>query len=109
MTIMTIKGVLFDFSGTLLRIESAESWLRAVLTEAELTLPEPELQRLAAALETAGALPGGSSPPRSPTSWPTCGPTETWTRQDTARPSPVCPAKSNCPTRDCTTRCTNAT
>ncbi|WP_327359468.1 HAD family hydrolase [Streptomyces sp. NBC_01304] len=63
---MTIKGVLFDFSGTLLRIESAESWLRAVLTEAELTLPEPELQRLAAALETAGALPGGSSPASVP-------------------------------------------
>ncbi|MEU1159259.1 hydrolase, partial [Streptomyces sp. NPDC005918] len=32
---MTIKGVLFDFSGTLFRIEPAEAWLRAVLTELE--------------------------------------------------------------------------
>ncbi|MFI6492593.1 HAD family hydrolase [Streptomyces sp. NPDC050564] len=57
---MTIKGVLFDFSGTLFRIESSDSWLRAVLAEAELTLPEPELTRTAQALEAAGALPGGA-------------------------------------------------
>lgn len=57
---MTIKGVLFDFSGTLFRIESSHSWLRAVLAEAELTLPEPELTRTAQALEAAGALPGGA-------------------------------------------------
>jgi hypothetical protein len=31
---MTFKGVLFDFSGTLFRIESAASWLRAALAEA---------------------------------------------------------------------------
>ncbi|MFF7328227.1 HAD-IA family hydrolase [[Kitasatospora] papulosa] len=30
---MTIKGVLFDASGTLLRIESAQSWLRGVLDD----------------------------------------------------------------------------
>ncbi|MDG4861932.1 HAD-IA family hydrolase [Streptomyces sp. T-3] len=63
---MTVKGVLFDFSGTLLRMESAESWLRAVLSDAELSLPEPELRRLAAALETAGALPGGAAPASVP-------------------------------------------
>lgn len=59
---MTIKGVLFDFSGTLFRIESTRSWLRAVLAKAELTLPEPELTRTAQALESAGALAGGASP-----------------------------------------------
>jgi putative hydrolase of the HAD superfamily len=63
---MTIKGVLFDFSGTLFRIESSESWLRAVLDEAGIVLPEPALLRTAAALETAGALAGGSFPQHVP-------------------------------------------
>jgi HAD superfamily hydrolase (TIGR01509 family) len=56
-----MAAVLFDFSGTLFRIESAESWLRAVLAEAELSLAEPELLRAAQALESVGALPGVSS------------------------------------------------
>lgn len=59
---MTVKGVLFDFSGTLFRIEPTESWLRAVLAEAGVTLPEAELARTAGRLEAAGALPGGASP-----------------------------------------------
>ncbi|MFC7307956.1 HAD family hydrolase [Streptomyces monticola] len=59
---MAIKGVLFDFSGTLLRIESAESWLRAVLDVAELAVPEGEFKHLAAELEAAGGLPGGAHP-----------------------------------------------
>ncbi|MGP3967724.1 HAD family hydrolase [Streptomyces sp. 6N223] len=59
---MTIKGVLFDFSGTLLRIEPAVSWLRTVLDRAGVELPEEELARCAAALEEAGALPGGAQP-----------------------------------------------
>jgi HAD superfamily hydrolase (TIGR01509 family) len=63
---MTIKAVLFDFSGTLFRAESAESWLRAVLREADLTLSEGELNEAAHALETVGALPGGGRPPRLP-------------------------------------------
>jgi putative hydrolase of the HAD superfamily len=54
--------VLFDFSGTLLRIEPAVSWLRTVLSRAGIELPEAELARRAAALEEAGALPGGSTP-----------------------------------------------
>ncbi|SER67755.1 putative hydrolase of the HAD superfamily [Streptomyces sp. yr375] len=58
--------VLFDFSGTLFRIESAESWLRAVLDAAGVALPESELLAKAAALETAGALPGGPAPVRVP-------------------------------------------
>ncbi|MFC8968108.1 HAD family hydrolase [Streptomyces sp. NPDC057094] len=59
---MTFKGVLFDFSGTLFRIESAASWLRAALAEAGHELSEEELARTAAELESAGALPGGSRP-----------------------------------------------
>lgn len=63
---MTIQGVLFDFSGTLLRIEPAEQWLRAALDRAGLTLPEGELAQYAHALESAGAQPGGRSPDALP-------------------------------------------
>ncbi|MEV6755254.1 HAD-IA family hydrolase [Streptomyces sp. NPDC051214] len=63
---MTIKGALFDFSGTLFRIESTGSWLRAVLLEAGLPLPAAELERLAEGLERAGALPGGARPDHVP-------------------------------------------
>ncbi|MFI9645642.1 HAD family hydrolase [Streptomyces sp. NPDC052040] len=59
---MAIKGVLFDFSGTLFRIESTGSWLRAVVAEAGLALSEAELTRTAARLEAAGALAGGAGP-----------------------------------------------
>ncbi|TJZ44112.1 HAD family hydrolase [Streptomyces piniterrae] len=62
----TIKGVLFDFSGTLLRIEPTETWLRAVLTASGTTMAEAEIVRLAGELERAGALPGGSSPAEIP-------------------------------------------
>jgi putative hydrolase of the HAD superfamily len=61
---MTIKGVFFDFSGTLFRIEPTESWLRAVLAEAGIALPEEELVRAAERLEAAGALAGGAFPDR---------------------------------------------
>lgn len=56
-----MTAVLFDFSGTLFRIESTESWLRAGLDEAELSLPEAELARAAQELERVGALPGGAA------------------------------------------------
>ncbi|REK88599.1 HAD family hydrolase [Streptomyces inhibens] len=62
----TIEGVLFDFSGTLLRIESAESWLRAALSASGTDMDEAEIARRAAELERAGALPGGSSPVEIP-------------------------------------------
>jgi putative hydrolase of the HAD superfamily len=62
-----VSAVLFDFSGTLFRIESNESWLRAVLRTSGVTLPEPEVADTAQALEAAGALPGGSPPQRLPT------------------------------------------
>ncbi|WP_328744993.1 HAD-IA family hydrolase [Streptomyces sp. NBC_00285] len=57
-----MAAVLFDFSGTLFRIESTESWLRAGLDTAELSLPEAELTRAAQELERVGALPGGVAP-----------------------------------------------
>ncbi|MFE1439121.1 HAD family hydrolase [Streptomyces sp. NPDC058739] len=57
-----MTAVLFDFSGTLFRIESAESWLACVLAESGITLSGPELARTARALEEAGALPGGANP-----------------------------------------------
>ncbi|MFF0138177.1 HAD family hydrolase [Streptomyces sp. NPDC005227] len=59
---MTVKGVLFDFSGTLFRIESADSWLRAALAGTGHDLSEAELAHTARALESAGALPGGAKP-----------------------------------------------
>ncbi|MFI0217055.1 HAD family hydrolase [Streptomyces lydicus] len=62
----TIKGVLFDFSGTLLRIESPESWLRAALTATGTEMDEAEIAVRAAELDRAGALPGGTSPARLP-------------------------------------------
>ncbi|WP_225833338.1 HAD family hydrolase [Streptomyces sp. NK08204] len=57
-----MQGVLFDFSGTLFRIEPTESWLRAVLDETGHVMAEPELTATAKALESAGALPGGAEP-----------------------------------------------
>ncbi|ALC24698.1 HAD family hydrolase [Streptomyces pristinaespiralis] len=63
---MTIRTVLFDFSGTLFRIESARSWLRAVLREHGSPLSADELDRCARRLEAAGALPGGAHPQRIP-------------------------------------------
>ncbi|TQM10747.1 HAD family hydrolase [Pseudonocardia kunmingensis] len=59
---MAIKGVLFDFSGTLFRIENTHQWLSAVLEETGTVLPPAEVTRLAQELERAGALPGGTAP-----------------------------------------------
>ncbi|GGV34919.1 HAD family hydrolase [Streptomyces spectabilis] len=63
---MAIKAVLFDFSGTLFRVESTASWLRAALTARGVALPPDEEARLALALDRAGALPGGSPTPDAP-------------------------------------------
>ncbi|WP_406207300.1 HAD-IA family hydrolase [Streptomyces sp. NBC_01017] len=57
-----MTAVLFDFSGTLFRVESTESWLRGALTEAQVELAEEELVEAAQALEAMGALPGGVDP-----------------------------------------------
>jgi HAD superfamily hydrolase (TIGR01493 family) len=63
---MTVKGCMFDFSGTVFRIEPAESWLRAVLAAGGLTAPDDEIARHALGLERAGAQPGGRMPDAVP-------------------------------------------
>ncbi|WP_062216124.1 HAD family hydrolase [Streptomyces sp. NBRC 109706] len=63
---MTISGVLFDFSGTLLRVEPTLDWLRVGLDRVGVSLPADEARRRAAELERVGALPGGSEPDRVP-------------------------------------------
>ncbi|MEU1471970.1 HAD-IA family hydrolase [Streptomyces sp. NPDC005761] len=63
---MPIKGALFDFSGTLFRIESVRSWLAATLAEQEVTVDEADFERYVGELEASGALPGGPPPPRVP-------------------------------------------
>ncbi|WP_328680684.1 HAD-IA family hydrolase [Streptomyces sp. NBC_00322] len=63
---MAIKGVLFDFSGTLFCIEPVRDWLQTVLDERGSRLSEAELARYAEQLAAAGALPGGSYPQRMP-------------------------------------------
>ncbi|MGA5730152.1 HAD family hydrolase [Streptomyces seoulensis] len=61
-----MTAVLFDFSGTLCRVESTESWLRATLKATGTTMEEAQLLEAAAALEKAGALPGGAEPSALP-------------------------------------------
>ncbi|MFF1899208.1 HAD family hydrolase [Streptomyces sp. NPDC058206] len=63
---MVFKGALFDFSGTLFRVESVRSWLGAVLAEREATVTDEDFDRYVEGLTTAGALPGGPDPERIP-------------------------------------------
>ncbi|WP_181765195.1 HAD family hydrolase [Streptomyces albidus (ex Kaewkla and Franco 2022)] len=63
---MTAKGVLFDFSGTLLRVEPTLRWLRAAMAETGIAVPAEESAALAHRLESAGAQPGGASPQSVP-------------------------------------------
>lgn len=62
---MVIKGVLFDFSGTLFCIEPVRSWLSAVLAERDMTVTDADFERYVADLTAAGALPGGPLPQRA--------------------------------------------
>jgi HAD superfamily hydrolase (TIGR01493 family) len=59
---MTIKGCLFDFSGTIFRVVPVERWLREALAQAGITAPEADIGRYARRLDAVGALPGGGSP-----------------------------------------------
>jgi HAD superfamily hydrolase (TIGR01493 family) len=61
-----LKGVMFDFSGTLFRIESTEQWLDAVLADTGLVLDPREHAALVRRLEWFGALPGGVLPSELP-------------------------------------------
>ncbi|MFI7100693.1 HAD family hydrolase [Streptomyces sp. NPDC050161] len=63
---MTIEAVLFDFSGTLLHIESVDSWLRAALRATGTAMAEADIRRATAELERAGALPGHVPPVEVP-------------------------------------------
>lgn len=63
---MTVKGCMFDFSGTLMRVEPARNWLRTVLERRGIALGEGELAAYAERLERAGGLPGGAAPERVP-------------------------------------------
>ncbi|WP_432078463.1 HAD family hydrolase [Streptomyces sp. YPW6] len=63
---MVIKGVLFDFSGTLFRIEPVRDWLAAVLRAEGIDVPEEDFARYVTGLTEAGALPGGPPALRIP-------------------------------------------
>ncbi|MDF6022646.1 HAD-IA family hydrolase [Streptomyces sp. JH34] len=65
---MRIKGVLFDFSGTLFRIEPVDAWLRAVLDARGTVVEQADFSQYARRLTAAGALPGGPAPERVPPS-----------------------------------------
>jgi HAD superfamily hydrolase (TIGR01493 family) len=59
---MTIKGCLFDFSGTLFRIEPTERWLRGALAQVGIVAADEDIAYHAERLEHVGALPGGAPP-----------------------------------------------
>lgn len=61
-------AVLFDFSGTLFRVEDTASWLGAVLSDAGIAVPPHEFAEHVARLERAGALGGGPPPQEVPES-----------------------------------------
>ncbi|MDI5965372.1 HAD-IA family hydrolase [Streptomyces sp. SL13] len=63
---MTVKGCLFDFSGTIFRVEPTARWLRAALSMAGIEATDEEITRYAARLEEVGALPGGAAPKAVP-------------------------------------------
>jgi HAD superfamily hydrolase (TIGR01493 family) len=63
---MPIKGVLFDFSGTLFRIESVSAWLHAALDARGASVGQADFEHWTRRLTDAGALPGGPDPVRIP-------------------------------------------
>ncbi|MFI8961917.1 HAD family hydrolase [Streptomyces sp. NPDC053493] len=61
-----MKGVMFDFSGTLLRVESVAHWLDAGLAAAGVVLSGDEFAHAVERLTHHGALPGGPAPREVP-------------------------------------------
>jgi HAD superfamily hydrolase (TIGR01509 family) len=59
---MRTTGCMFDFSGTVFRIEPCADWLRGALDEAGIEAPDDEIAHWAARLEQSGAQPGGAPP-----------------------------------------------
>ncbi|MFE7115498.1 HAD family hydrolase [Streptomyces sp. NPDC057654] len=74
---MTVKGVLFDFSGTLFHAEPTQSWLRAALRDTGTHVDEEESARLVQLLDEAGAMPGGAAPRAVPAHL-----ADAWARRD---------------------------
>ena len=66
--VMRLKGVLFDFSGTLFRIEPVDAWLGAALDALGTRMERADFEDCARRLSAAGALPGGPHPDRVPPS-----------------------------------------
>jgi FMN phosphatase YigB (HAD superfamily) len=60
-----LDAVLFDFHGTLMQVEDERSWVRGAAAEIGLTLGDPEVAELAAALVRAGRA-GGPHPGHVP-------------------------------------------
>ncbi|WP_419993261.1 HAD family hydrolase [Streptomyces boninensis] len=75
---MAIKGVLFDFSGTLFRIESAAGCLAAVLREQGIAADDGAVAEGARRLDAVGGIPGGTYPAEVPRHL-----TELWATRDT--------------------------
>lgn len=63
---MAITCVLFDFSGTLFRVEPADRWLGSVLDAAGARYPARTVTGWVRALEESGGQPGGAPPRRLP-------------------------------------------
>ncbi|MFF7650950.1 HAD family hydrolase [Streptomyces sp. NPDC007983] len=61
-----VCGVMFDFSGTLMRSESVEEWLGAVLADTAVSVDGEEFADWVRRLTECGALPGGPAPRRIP-------------------------------------------
>jgi HAD superfamily hydrolase (TIGR01493 family) len=64
--VTTVKGWMFDFSGTLMRVEPSESWLRSTLAAEGIPASDEEVTAYARELDRAGALAGGAPPERIP-------------------------------------------
>jgi putative hydrolase of the HAD superfamily len=63
-----VNAVLFDFSGTLMRVEPTERWVATVLSEAGVSSDEREIRSWARRLECVGGQPGGHAPRHIPES-----------------------------------------
>lgn len=57
-----LGGVMFDFSGTLMRIEPTADWLRCTLRATGIPFEPEQVRQLSERLEYFGALPGGVTP-----------------------------------------------
>ncbi|GAA2617659.1 HAD-IA family hydrolase [Streptomyces axinellae] len=68
---------MFDFSGTLMRVEPVADWLMGVLTSEGVEMSPERFGRCAQLLEEAGALPGGPNPREIPE-----GLRESWETRD---------------------------